>query len=140
MTEEAEDCELVPRVGIERLSPAAIMPVMCSEHPVTYELYCAYSTTIPPHDRKPLLTDIRLFVPENCYGVLEPRSLLDPKFFFDVGKGCVEHGCRESVTVTFFNLSDAAFTFRRGDMICRLTVFRKIVLPARKALLYEVVR
>ncbi|AXB73021.1 dUTPase-like protein [Psittacine adenovirus 1] len=130
----------VPRLGFERLSPAALLPAQNPKRSMTYDLYCAYSTTIPPHDRRVLLTDIRVYVPETCYGVVEPRCVFEPKFFLDAGRGCIEHGCRDNISITFFNLSDAPFSFRRGDMLCSVTLFRKVVVPVKKTLVYEVVR
>ena len=65
-------------------------------------------------------TDIRVAIPEGCYGRIAPRSGLAWKHSIDVGAGVVDSDYRGNVCVILFNFSDEDFIVSKGDRIAQL--------------------
>ncbi|WXH80957.1 MAG: dUTPase protein [Psittacine adenovirus 12] len=141
MTEEEKAPEqTVYKVSFERLSPAALSPRLNANAVKTFDLFCAYSTTVPPKAHKVLLTDIRCLVPRGCYAVVEPRSCFAAQCLLDPTPECIERGCDRSISVTVFNLSTSPLTFRRGDLLCCVCVMRKVLNPGGKLSVFDMRR
>ena len=80
---------------------------------VTSDLHCiffsAYDYTVPSHGKVLAKTDIKIALPDGCYGRIAPRSGLAHKHFIDVGAGVIDQDYRGNVGVILFNLGDHDF-------------------------------
>ncbi|XP_046689241.1 deoxyuridine 5'-triphosphate nucleotidohydrolase, mitochondrial-like [Homalodisca vitripennis] len=73
-------------------------------------------------------TDLKIMLPEGCYGRIAPRSGLTWKNGIDVGAGVIDEDYRGDVRVILFNHSDEPFTIEAGDRIAQL-ICEKIYYP-----------
>jgi dUTP pyrophosphatase len=104
----------------ERLSPLAIRPTKATIDSAGYDLYSPYRCIIPKRDKQFIVTDIKLAIPNGCYGRIAPRSGLAWNHSIHVGAGVIDRDFRGNVSVVLFNLSDKDYEVRRGDRIAQL--------------------
>ena len=103
-------------------------PTKGSIHAAGYDLHSAYNYVIPAKGKQCCSTDLKIAVPEGCYGRISPRSGLTHNNFIDVGAGVIDYDYRGNVGVILFNFSENEFIVNKGDRIAQL-ICEKICYP-----------
>ncbi|KAI9361651.1 mitochondrial deoxyuridine 5'-triphosphate nucleotidohydrolase, partial [Zopfochytrium polystomum] len=115
---------------VKLLSDRARLPTRGSAGAAGYDLYSAVTTTIPPHSRSVVATDISVAIPAGTYGRVAPRSGLAVKHFIDVGAGVVDSDYRGPLGVVLFNFGGVPFDVQQGDRIAQLILEKYLVADA----------
>ncbi|KAI8922421.1 deoxyuridine 5'-triphosphate nucleotidohydrolase [Powellomyces hirtus] len=113
---------------VKRLTEKGRLPTRGSPFAAGYDIYSAKTTTLPPHSRAVVPTDISIAVPAGTYGRVAPRSGLAVKHFVDVGAGVIDADYRGPLGIVLFNFGENSFEIKEGDRIAQL-VLEKIVNP-----------
>merc|ERR1719402_1937345 len=111
-----------------KLTDNATAPTRGSVHAAGYDLYSAYSATIPGRGKACVMTDIQIQLPEGCYGRVAPRSGLAAKKHVDVGAGVIDEDYRGNVGVVLFNHAEEPLKINKGDRIAQL-ICERIYYP-----------
>ncbi|XP_022081958.1 deoxyuridine 5'-triphosphate nucleotidohydrolase-like isoform X2 [Acanthaster planci] len=117
-----------PVLRYAKLSENATPPKKGTEFAAGYDLYSAEDVTIPSHGTKTVMTDIKIELPEGCYGRVAPRSGLARNNQIDVGAGVIDRDYRGNVGVVMFNLSKTDFKVEKGMRIAQL-ICERIFYP-----------
>ena len=116
-------------VTVVRLSPTAIIPTRGSAFSAGSDLYAAHSTTLQPHQRVIVPTDLRLIIRDtNYYGRIAPRSGLAANHGIDVLAGVIDSDYRGPIGVVLINHGDAPYEVKQGDRVAQL-ILERIALP-----------
>ena len=107
---------------IELLSSQAQVPKRNSSSAAGYDLYSSEKTSIEPHTRKIINTDVAIAVPLGTYGRIAPRSGLSVKSSIDIGAGVVDEDYRGAVKILLINHSDNTFEINIGDRVAQLVL------------------
>ncbi|XP_054154918.1 uncharacterized protein LOC128965097 [Oppia nitens] len=94
------------------------------------DLYSNEDKMILPSQRKLVSTGLSIYMPNNSFGFIAPRSSLAVKGI-DIGAGIVDFDYTGIVKVLVINNSKLAFNIAPGDRIAQL-----IVLPYKKVTPY----
>lgn len=86
------------------------------------DLRSSVDEVLPPRGRMLISTGVSLALPENCVGLVWPRSGMAVKKGIDCGAGVIDSGYRGEIKVLLFNHSDEAFPIKKGDRIAQLLV------------------
>lgn len=111
-----------------KLTENAFSPVKKSSKAAGYDLRSAYDLKVAPHGKELVKIDIKVQVPEGCYGRIAPRSGLALNHHIDIGAGVLDEDYRGNVGVVVFNHSDKEFVVKRGDRIAQL-ICEQILYP-----------
>ncbi|GLV45374.1 Deoxyuridine triphosphatase [Carabus blaptoides fortunei] len=111
-----------------KLSVNAFAPSKGSGKAAGYDIKSAYDYIVPKRGKQMIDTDIKIELPEECYGRIAPRSGLAAKHSIDVGAGVIDEDYRGPVKVILFNLSDNDFEVKKGDRIAQL-ICERIMYP-----------
>ena len=111
-----------------KLTANAFTPTRKTAQAAGYDLYSAYACTVPAGGKEVVKTDIKIALPDGCYGRIAPRSSLAVDHFVDVGAGVVDRDYRGDVKVVLFNFGKEDYRVERGDRIAQLIV-EKICMP-----------
>ncbi|XP_022662760.1 deoxyuridine 5'-triphosphate nucleotidohydrolase, mitochondrial-like [Varroa jacobsoni] len=122
------EVKTAPKIRFARLTEHAMAPTRGSANAAGYDLYSAYTYTVPPRGKQLIMTDIQIAVPEGCYGRVAPRSGLALKNFIDVGAGVIDYDYRGNVGVVLFNFGVEEFKVEKGDRIAQL-ICERIFYP-----------
>jgi dUTP pyrophosphatase len=114
---------------IKCLSDDAKAPSRATTHAAGYDLYSPCDFTIPPGERLMVPLDIKVAIPEGCYGRIAPRSSLAKNFGIDVLAGVIDSDYRGVVSVILLNTDlKTAFNGKKGARIAQL-ILEKITTP-----------
>ena len=101
------------------LGENATMPTKGSTDAAGYDLYAAEYCCVEPRGKALIKTNIKVIIPEGCYGRIAPRSGLAWKNHIDVGAGVIDRDYRGWVGVVLFNHSEDQFVVNKGDRIAQ---------------------
>lgn len=111
-----------------KISEHAFAPVKGSVNAAGFDLFSAYNYIVPAHKTVCVKTDIKLELPEGCYGRIAPRSGLALYKNINIGGGVIDQDYRGNICIIIFNLADVHFNIERGDKIAQL-ICEKIEMP-----------
>ena len=103
-----------------KMSDNATAPTKATEFAAGFDLYSAHDYCVPSRGRLLVLTDIKVALPENCYGRIAPRSGLALKHGIDVGAGVIDKDYRGNVGVVLFNFGSKDYKVKKGDAVAQL--------------------
>lgn len=118
-------------IQFKKLSQFAVSPTRAYEHAAGWDLYAAEDFILRSLERRLVLTDLSVHIPEGYYGRIAPRSGLAVKFGIDVLAGIIDSDYRGNVGVVLINLNPPdldpfdsnevsdAVVFKRGDKIAQ---------------------
>jgi dUTP pyrophosphatase len=109
----------------------AFAPVRSSEKAAGVDLFSAYNTVIPSKGKGIVKTDLKISLPEECYGRIAPRSGMAAKNFIDVGAGVIDADYRGPLNVLLFNFGEEDFQINKGERIAQL-ICERILIPDLK--------
>lgn len=101
------------------LGENATMPTKGSIDAAGYDLYAAEYCCVEPNGKALIKTNIKVIIPDGCYGRIAPRSGLAWKNHIDVGAGVIDRDYRGWVGVVLFNHSQDQFVVNKGDRIAQ---------------------
>ncbi|XP_049767619.1 deoxyuridine 5'-triphosphate nucleotidohydrolase-like [Schistocerca cancellata] len=111
-----------------KLTENAFSPIKLSPKSAGYDLRSAYDLCVPPHGKELVKIDIKVQLPEGCYGRIAPRSGIALNYHIDIGAGVIDEDYRGNIGVVLFNHSDKEFVVKRGDRIAQL-ICEQILYP-----------
>ncbi|XP_077993843.1 uncharacterized protein LOC144447640 [Glandiceps talaboti] len=111
-----------------KITSNAFTPTRGSKLAAGYDLRSAYDCIVPARGKFMVKTDIKIALPDGCYGRIAPRSGLAANHSIDVGAGVIDQDYRGHVKVILFNFGDEAFEISKGDKIAQL-ICERIFLP-----------
>jgi len=116
------------QLRVKRLAPSARLPVKAHSGDAGYDLFAAYSGTVPARGQALIKTEIAIALPTGCMAQLAPRSSLALKNSIDLGGGIIDSPYRGPIGVILFNLGDVDFNYKAGDRIAQMIV-QKVESP-----------
>ena len=108
----------------KKLSVLAKAPERGSLYAAGLDLFTIESADILPGQRAKLKTGIAIEIPENCVGLIWPRSKLAVKYGIDVLAGVVDSDYRGEVMISLLNTSDKTVEIRVGDKAAQIIIQR----------------
>ena len=124
---------------IRKLSPNATIPVKGTKESAGFDLSSAQNVDILPGKWETIYTDLRIGIPDGCYGRIAPRSgLASGPFGIDVYAGVVDRDYTGNVAIVLKNNSSSnTFTVKVGDkiaqLICEKCCYPKIEIETEKS-------
>lgn len=117
---------------VKRLTETAKMPVRSTAHASCFDLHADSEGTLAPGERGLVKTGLSLAVPPGFEVQVRSRSGLALKQGIAVlnSPGTIDADYRGEVGVILINLGEEAFSFKRGDRIAQMGVYRVEMLGA----------
>jgi dUTP pyrophosphatase len=115
----------VAELRVQRLDPAARLPVRAHDDDAGYDLHALHAATIGPGERAKVGTGIAIALPPGHAGLVLPRSGLAARHGIALvnAPGLIDAGYRGEIAVLLLNTDrDAAFEVRPGDRIAQLVI------------------
>ena len=112
----------------KKLSNHAYAPTKATNLSSGFILYSAYDYTVAGGEKELVLSDLQIELPSGCYGCIAPQFWLAWHAHLDIGAGVIDEDYRGNVGIVVFNLSDIAFTIKKGDPVAQL-ICQKIFYP-----------
>jgi dUTP pyrophosphatase len=106
------------------LHPAAVAPARSRPGDAGYDLRCVEAFALDPGERAVVPTGVALALPEDCAGLVVPRSGLAARCGLSVvnGPGLIDPNYRGEIRVVLVNLGAERFSAQGGDRIAQLLV------------------
>lgn len=104
----------------------AYSPSRATERSAGIDLYSAYEYYIRPGGRVLVSTDLKIAIPDGCYGRIAPRSGLAVYDSIDVGAGVIDADYRGVVYVLLINNGTKVFRVHPSMRVAQL-ILEKIV-------------
>lgn len=111
-----------------RTSENATAPVRGSVYAAGFDLFSSGEVTVPAFGKALIPTDIKVRIPEGCYGRIAPRSGLALKHFLDVGAGVIDRDYSGDLFVLIFNFGPTDYTVKIGQRVAQL-ILERILEP-----------
>jgi dUTP pyrophosphatase len=108
-----------PVLEFEFTTENAFAPVKGTPGSAGFDLKASESCTIPPRSRISVNTDLKVCLPNYCYGMIKSRSGLSLKNGIEVGAGIIDSDYRGILKVILYNHSDVNIVVLRGDRIAQ---------------------
>lgn len=121
---EHEQCQIL----CKRLSKNAKLPTRGTDNSAGLDLYSAVDISILPHERGFVPLDLKLIIPQGCYGRMASRSGLCNKKGIDIKAGVIDADYRGNLNVILKNDSEDPFEITQGMRIAQL-ICEKIEYP-----------
>lgn len=117
---------------VKRLTPTAKIPVRSTAHASCFDLHADAEGSIGPGERALIKTGLSVAVPPGFEVQVRSRSGLALKQGIIVlnSPGTVDADYRGEVGVILINLGKDTFTYKRGDRIAQMGVYRVEMCPA----------
>jgi dUTP pyrophosphatase len=112
-------------VRVQRLHPAASLPVRAHDDDAGYDLRALEAVTLAPGERAMMRTGIALELPAGHAGLVLPRSGLAARHGITLvnAPGLIDAGYRGELKVLLLNTDrEAAFEVGAGDRIAQLVI------------------
>jgi dUTP pyrophosphatase len=110
---------------VQRLDPAARLPVRAHDHDAGYDLHALQDARLEPGGRAKLRTGIAIELPPGHAGLVLPRSGLAARHGIALvnAPGLIDAGYRGELQVLLLNTDrDTAFEIAAGDRIAQLVI------------------
>jgi dUTP pyrophosphatase len=114
---------------VKKLSDKAIVPTRGSNYSAGYDLYSAYTYSIPARGKELIKTDIAVNIPEDHYGRIAPRSGMAWKNHTDIGAGVIDRDYTGNVGVVLFNHGDRELVVKAGERVAQLILEKNSIFP-----------
>jgi dUTP pyrophosphatase len=114
-----------PTLRVQRLDPAARLPVPAHDDDAGYDLHALRGATLGPGERATIATGIAIELPAGHAGLVLPRSGLAARHGIALvnAPGLIDAGYRGEVKVLLLNTDrTATFELAAGDRIAQLVV------------------
>jgi len=109
-----------PSVTVEKLSPAARVPMKGTARAAGHDLYANEATDVPARGQAIFGTGIAIGLPHNTDARIAPRSSLAVKHRLMTNAGVIDSEYRREVKVVLANLGDQPYRVKKGDRIAQL--------------------
>jgi dUTP pyrophosphatase len=110
---------------VQRLDPAAKLPLRAHEDDAGYDLYALDAATLAPGERATVRTGIAIELPPGHAGLVLPRSGLAARHGIAIvnAPGLIDAGYRGELKVLLLNTDrSATFQIAPGDRIAQLVI------------------
>ena len=105
-----------------KLSDNAVAPIRGTPLSAGLDLASSHDLVIEKRSRGVVHTDIRILLPENCYGRIADRSGLALNKFITTAAGVCDPDYTGGLSVVLFNHSNEAFIIKKGDRVAQLII------------------
>ena len=113
------------QLRVQRLDPAARLPVRAHDDDAGYDLHALHAATLAPGERATIGTGIAIELPAGHAGLVLPRSGLAARHGIAIvnAPGLIDAGYRGELQVLLLNTDTAsAFEVAAGDRIAQLVI------------------
>lgn len=113
------------KVPFLKIHSAAKVPTQANPFDAGFDLYSVEQATLAPFQRQAIGTGIAIALPENCVGLVHPRSGLALKQGIGLlnSPGTIDAGYRGEIKVILINLDPKNnFEINIGDRIAQLVI------------------
>lgn len=113
------------RLRVQRLDPAARLPVRAHDDDAGYDLHALEPATLAPGARAKLRTGIAIELPAGHAGLVLPRSGLAARYGIALvnAPGLIDAGYRGELQVLLLNTDrEHAFEISAGDRVAQLVI------------------
>nr|AKS10593.1 dUTPase protein [Metopaulias depressus WSSV-like virus] len=119
-----------------KLDDDAIIPLRATADSVGYDLSSknnSASQIVPAQGKALFKLGLRVFIPQNCYGRIAPRSSLSWDKHTTISAGVIDPGYKGELGVVLFNHSDTDLEILPGQRIAQLILERCETPPVHLA-------
>ena len=112
-------------VKIQKIDKKLKTPAYAHKGDAGLDLYSAVDCTIMPHERRKVPTGIKISIPENYAGFVQPKSglAINKGLSLVNTPGLIDSGYRGEICAILINLdSKNDINIKRGDKICQLVI------------------
>lgn len=109
-------------LSIRRLRHDAILPVRSTPHAAGLDLFACEAAQIPAGRHGVVSTGIAIALPEDCVGLVWPRSGLSLKHGIGTLAGVIDSDYRGEIKVVLMNNGDRDYEIQKGDRIAQLLI------------------
>ncbi len=113
---------------IKKVRDDARVPTFAHSTDAGMDLYACEDSTILPGVRAQVPTGIACAIPDGYVGLVWDKSGISHKGGLKTLGGVIDAGYRGEVLVGLVNVSDASYTFKKGDKIAQMLI-QKIEQP-----------
>lgn len=89
------------------------------------DLYAAEEATLLPGEKKGIKIGAAFAIPQGYVGLIWDKSGISQKHGLKTLGGVIDSGYRGEVIVGLVNLSDAPYTFAKGDKVAQMIIQKK---------------
>ncbi|MDQ3722216.1 MAG: dUTP diphosphatase [Actinomycetota bacterium] len=124
------------QLRVQRLDPAARLPVRAHDDDAGYDLHALHAATLAPGERAAIATGIAIELPAGHAGLVLPRSGLAARHGIAIvnAPGLIDAGYRGELKVLLLNTDrSATFEVTAGDRIAQLVIVAVATPPIVEA-------
>ena len=93
-----------------------------------YDIHSIQDVIIAPNSSVIIKTGLALEIPYDYFGILRTRSGYGVKGELQIHHGVIDSGYRNEITIRMYNHGQKEYIVKKGDKVCQLVLFPKIVL------------
>ena len=127
---------MVAPLRVQRLDPAAKLPVRAHDDDAGYDLHALQAAILAPGDRATIRTGVAIELPAGHAGLVLPRSGLAARHGIAIvnSPGLIDAGYRGELKVLLLNTDrSATFEVKAGDRIAQLVIVAVAAPPVVEA-------
>ena len=110
---------------IVRLDKSLPRPSYSYPGDAAFDLISSEKVSLEPGARAQIKTGLKMEIPDGYVGFIWDKSGLSHKSGLKTLGGVIDSGYRGEVMVGMINLSDAAFTFEKGNKVAQMCIQKK---------------
>lgn len=110
---------------IKRLHKDTKIPSRAHPGDAGLDLFAVQEVTLAPNERTAVPTGIAMEIPDGYAGLMWDKSGLSIKHGLKTLGGVIDSGYRGEILVGIINLSDTAYTIRKGEKVAQMIIQRK---------------
>jgi dUTP pyrophosphatase len=101
------------------------LPKYALQGDAAFDLLASEPVTLKPSERVQVKTGLKMEIPDGYVGFIWDKSGLSHKAGLKTLGGVIDSGYRGEVMVGMINLSDAPYTFERGNKVAQMCIQKK---------------
>ncbi|HLP44079.1 MAG TPA: dUTP diphosphatase [Candidatus Nanoarchaeia archaeon] len=110
---------------IVRMDKSLPLPKYALQGDAAFDLLASEAVTFKPGERVQVKTGLKMEIPEGYVGFIWDKSGLSHKGGLKTLGGVIDSSYRGEVMVGMINLSDAPYTFERGNKVAQMCIQKK---------------
>ena len=109
-------------IKFKRLNEKAILPERATDGSAGFDIHATERVEIWPGAQAKIPTGIACVIPDNCVGLIWPRSGLAVKFKLSTNAGVIDSDYRGEIHICMINHGDRMYEIKAGDRIAQMIV------------------
>jgi dUTP pyrophosphatase len=116
----------------QKLVPDAKIDIPAYKNDVGYDVHSIEEKVIKAKSSTEIRTGLAFEIPEDYFALIRTRSGYGVKNSLQCHHGTIDPNFRGEVTVRIYNHGDQDYKVSKGDKICQLVLYPRIVIPLKE--------